>query len=125
MGSDTLECSKVTSFGLPPDSVKTFKTLTGCNLRNACVQDLLYIHKKFGIDPDSNEAARLLGLPLIEICQLENKESGSEAGHSSDLYEESRSEARHSSDSYGESGSEAEHSSDSYHTADNDEHVDC
>ncbi|KIJ26357.1 hypothetical protein M422DRAFT_272599 [Sphaerobolus stellatus SS14] len=97
IGSDTLECSKVTSFGLPPDSVKTFKTLSGCNLGNAWFQDIQDVHEKFGIDSDSNEATQLLGLPLMEIYQLENEELGGEGGHSSD----------------------------SYHTADDDDYVDC
>ncbi|KIJ48454.1 hypothetical protein M422DRAFT_66342 [Sphaerobolus stellatus SS14] len=70
-GSEKLTSSELVSFGVHPDSVKAFQTLNVCNIPIESFDTIWEIHKKFDLDPESNQTARLLDLPLMEFYGLE------------------------------------------------------
>ncbi|KIJ50729.1 hypothetical protein M422DRAFT_44379 [Sphaerobolus stellatus SS14] len=118
-GSKNLDPSQLLSFGLTSNSITTWKTLVICQIAVERFNLIWEIHEKLGLDPESDEAARLLGLPLMEFYGLNDEGEPKLPRH---YYRVIHTQA------FPEYDSEGGSSLDSYHTAyteDEDEYVDC
>ncbi|KIJ34786.1 hypothetical protein M422DRAFT_51844 [Sphaerobolus stellatus SS14] len=85
-GSEKFGPSQLPSFGLTSNSISTWKTLIVFSLDAKDFNVVWNIHEKLGLDPESDQAAHTLGLPLMEFYGLDDEEYYSEGSSSSDSY---------------------------------------
>ena len=75
-GSGRLSSSDLVSFGLKQDAVEAYRTLNGCYIDNDFFEYHKAFYEKLGINPGSNEAAHILGLPLVQFHNLPDEYEG-------------------------------------------------